>query len=151
MQVLKLNGESEPYNVEKIHTVVTRACEGFSGVSVSDIEMNAGLSIFDGIETDNIQSVLVRSANDLISESNPNYQYVAARLLSAQLRKKVWGSGKTPPNFVTFIMQGVETGRYDSELESKFTEKEIGELGKYIKHNRDDLFSYAGLQQLSDK
>jgi ribonucleoside-diphosphate reductase alpha chain len=63
----------------------------------------------------------------------------------------VWGSGKTPPNFVTFIMQGVETGRYDSELESKFTEKEIGELGKYIKHNRDDLFSYAGLQQLSDK
>ena len=151
MEVLKLNGSSEPLDISKIHSVVERACEGLSGVSVSDIEMNANLSFFDGIKTDDIQNVLIKSANDLISTHSPNYQYVASRLLNMQLRKRVWGSGKTPPNFLSFIRQTVDKGVYDKSIEDRFTEEEIDSLGKHIKHSRDDLFSYAGLQQLVDK
>ena len=51
--------------------------------------MNSGLQFFDGIETKDIQEILVRSASDLISLETPNYQFVAARLLLYGVYKQV--------------------------------------------------------------
>ena len=82
MQVTKRDGSKEDYNVEKIHKVVEWATDGLTNVSMSEIEMNANLSITNGITTEEIHKILIKSANDLISQSNPNYQYVAARLLN---------------------------------------------------------------------
>ena len=82
----------EALNLDKIHKVVEEACEGLgSGVSASQVEMNSGLQFFDGIETKDIQEILVRSASDLISLDNPNYQFVAARLLLYGVNKQVFG------------------------------------------------------------
>ena len=100
MQITKRNGSAEEYDVEKIHKVVEWATEGINGVSLSDIEMNAGLSLRDKISTKEIHQILIKSANDLISESTPNYQYVAARLLNMCLRKDVWGHAITPPQLL---------------------------------------------------
>lgn len=96
MKVTKADGTFEDFSVEKIHKVVEWATNDIKGVSFSDIEMNANLSIYDKIKTSEIHKVLIKSANDLISTSTPNYQYVAARLLNMQLRKEVWGSGQNP-------------------------------------------------------
>ena len=90
MQVTKRNKEKAVYDVEKIHKVVEWAVQDINGVSMSDIEMNANLSLRDGISTKEIHQILIKSANDLISEAAPNYQYVAARLLNMSLRKSVW-------------------------------------------------------------
>ena len=82
IKVHKRDGAIEGLNLEKIHRVVADACEGLgSGVSASQIEMNSGLQFYDGIETQDIQEILVRSASDLISLEQPNYQFAAARLL----------------------------------------------------------------------
>jgi len=121
MKISKRNGQSEDYYVEKIHKVVHWATEGLNGVSLSDIEMNANLSLYDGIQTSEIQQILIKSANDLISESNPNYQYSAARLLNMQLRKDVWASGKKPPAFFDFIAVRVDNGVYDPAILEKWS------------------------------
>ena len=151
MQVAKRDGEKEGFSVEKIHKVVEWATKGINGVSFSDIEMNANLSLYDGISTTEIHQILIKSANDLISTSAPNYQYVAARLLNMQLRKQVWGCGDESAPFLLFLQRNVDNGIYDKELEEKWTEEQIDILGEYINHNRDDLFTYAGLQQMIDK
>ena len=91
MKVTKRDGNKEDFSVEKIHKVVEWATNGINGVSFSDIEMNANLYLYDGISSEEIHQILIKSANDLISKSSPNYQYVAARLLNMQLRKAVWG------------------------------------------------------------
>ena len=151
MKISKRNGQSEDYDVEKIHKVVHWATEGLNGVSLSDIEMNANLSLYDGIQTSEIQQILIKSANDLISESNPNYQYSAARLLNMQLRKDVWASGKKSPAFFDFIAVRVDNGVYDPAILEKWSKEDVEKLESYINHSRDDLFTYAGLQQLIDK
>ena len=151
MQISKRNGQLEDYDVEKIHKVVQWATEDLNGVSLSDIEMNANLSLYDGIKTSEIQQILIKSANDLISESAPNYQYAAARLLNMQLRKDVWGCGTKPPNFYDFIAVRVDNGVYDPEILEKWTTEDLEKIESYINHSRDDLFTYAGLQQLIDK
>ena len=151
MRISKRNGQAEDYDVEKIHKVVQWATEGLNGVSLSDIEMNANLSLYDGIPTSEIQQILIKSANDLISESVPNYQYSAARLLNMQLRKDVWASGKKSPAFFDFIVVRVDNGVYDPAILEKWSKEDVEKLESYINHSRDDLFTYAGLQQLIDK
>jgi ribonucleoside-diphosphate reductase alpha chain len=87
MNVVKVDGESEPLDIEKIHKVVGRAVDGLNGVSLSEVEMNANLSFYDGITTAEIQQVLIKSANDLISEQSPNYQIVAAQIVEWLAKK----------------------------------------------------------------
>lgn len=151
MLVTKRSGKQEEFSVEKIHKVVEWATRGINGVSFSDIEMNANLSLYDGISSTEIHQILIKSANDLISTHAPNYQYVAARLLNMQLRKEVWGSGDQQPQFLYFLQLNIDNGVYDPSILQKWTPEQINTLDKHIDNNRDDLFTYAGLQQLIDK
>jgi ribonucleoside-diphosphate reductase alpha chain len=151
MNIVKRNGESVPYNVDKIHRVIEWAVEGIKGVTVSDIEINADLQKKEGMSTVDIHDVLVDSAANLISLSSPNYQYVAARLLSYHLRKEVWG-GKNAPRLSDFINENVhEHGVYDEDILSMYSKTEINKLNEYIDHSRDENFTYAGMRQLCDK
>lgn len=151
MKVKKRNGEKEDFSVEKIHKVLEWATDGINGVSFSDIEMNANLALYDGITSEEIHQILIKSANDLISKNGPNYQYVAARLLNMHLRKTVWGYGDKPTNFLMFLQRNVDNGIYDPAILSKWSKDDIKSLEKHIRHDRDDLFTYSGLQQLIDK
>ena len=151
MNVTKRNGNIEIYNVEKIHKVVDWAIRGLNNVSLSEIEMNANLSIRDGITTKEIHQILIKSANDLTSPQNPNYQYVASRLLNMSLRKDLWDKYDCPPPLYDHIKKNIDYAVYDDSLLNKWTKEDIVSIEQCIDHNRDYLFTYAGLQQLIDK
>jgi ribonucleoside-diphosphate reductase alpha chain len=148
--IVKRDGTREHLNIDKIHFVVEEACKGLAGVSSSQIEMNANLQFYDGMTTQEIQEILVRSANDLISLDSPNYQYAAARLLSYGLYKQVFGSYDAVP-FEEIIKANIARGIYDPEILEKYTSEEIERLNSYIHHKRDENFTYAGLRQVVDK
>ena len=148
--IVKRNGEQETLNIEKIHKVVEFACEGLAGVSSSLIEMNANLQFYDRMSTKEIQEVLVRSANDLISLENPNYQYAAARLLSYGVNKEVFG-GYEPCSLQEMIELNISRGVYDKDILNVYTDDEIAKMDSYIHHKRDENFTYAGLRQVVDK
>ena len=154
IKVKKRSGAVEALNLDKIHKMVEEACEGLgSGVSASQVEMNSGLQFFDGIETKDIQEILVRSASDLISLENPNYQFVAARLLLFAVRKQVFGSDwvNGHPSVVDHAYKCVSNGVYDGEILRKYTAEEWAKIDSWIDHDRDMLFTYAGLRQVVDK
>ena len=152
IKVVKRNNKVETINLEKVHKMVEHACEGLTGVSESQIEMNANIQWYDGIKTTDIQEILIRSANDLISLENPNYQFVAARLLLFALRKSVYGCHPDDrPPILDHLEGGVELDIYDPELPSAYSEEEWEEIDSYIDHDRDFLFTYAGLRQVVDK
>ena len=152
INVVKRDGVSEPLDINKIHKMVELACEGLAGVSESHIEVNANLQFFDGIKSSDIQEILIRSANDLIDLESPNYQYVAARLLLFSLRKSVYGDHPdNHPTLLTHVKKCAEGGVYDPTIIDKFTEEEWGILDSYVEHDRDYLFTYAGIRQVADK
>ena len=150
INVVKRDGHKEPLDINKIHLMVEEACEGLSGVSVSQIEMNADLQFNDSITTADIQEILVRSASDLVSLEKPNYQYAAARLLLYGLRKDVFGQFDYIPLY-DLVKQNVARGVYDAELLEQYTEAEWRQLDVYISHQRDLDFTYAGMRQVVDK
>ena len=151
MKVKKRDGRLEDFNIEKIHDVLFWSTKDIKGVNVSDIEINAKLQVFDGIESTKIHEVLIYSAADLISESTPNYQQVAANLLNYYLRKQVFGVSDNMPSLQEVIEKNIKYGVYDENILELYSKEEIAQLDNFIKHNRDYMFVYAGLQQLVDK
>jgi len=150
IQVQKRDGRLEPLDINKIHFVVEEACEGLAGVSSSQIEMNANIQFYDGMTTKDIQNVLVRSANDLISLEAPNYQYAAARLLSYDVRKEAHGQYEYIP-LLKLILRNIRLGVYDKGILDKYNKTEIKKLNTWIRRDRDLKFTYAGLRQICDK
>ena len=152
ISVVKRNGVVEPLNLDKIHTMVEYACHDLAGVSESQVEMNSNIQFYDQIETSDIQEILIKSANDLISLDTPNYQYVAARLLLFGLRKQVYkGHPDNPPVLKDHVENCITQGVYDPSLIKVYSESEWQELNGYIDYDRDYMFTYAGLRQVADK
>ena len=150
-KVVKRSGDNEPLDLNKLHLMVEEACRDLSGVSASQVEMQSGIQFYDGITTAEIQEILIRSASDLIDLDNPNYQFVAARLLLFSVRKSLYGRVQDHPAFIDHIKNCVDVGVYDPEILTNYTKEELDKLGGYIKHSRDYLFTYAGLRQVVDK
>jgi ribonucleoside-diphosphate reductase alpha chain len=150
--VKKRNGRgTEPLDLEKMHKMVEEACKGVAGVSASQVEIQSGIQFYDGITTAEIQEILIKSASDLIDLDNPNYQYVAARLLLFSLRKSLYGKIRELPHLESQIMGCTSYDVYDKEIFTKYSKEEIDKANSFIDHDRDFLFTYAGLRQVVDK
>jgi ribonucleoside-diphosphate reductase alpha chain len=153
IKVKKRDGSTESLNLDKIHSMVECACGGLAGVSPSQVEIQSGIQFYDGISTNEIQEILVRSASDLIDLDSPNYQFVAARLLLFGLYKQVFGNDWKHgfPSVGEHLTKGIIKGIYDKELAGKYTDEEWDKINTFIDHDRDYLFTYAGLRQVVDK
>lgn len=155
IKVIKSDGSKVSIDLDKIHRMVEKSCRGITGVSESLVEMNSGLQFYDGITTQEIQKILVKSASDLISLESPNYQFVAARLLLFAVQKQVfntkWKDSEIYPNLKDLVERNVEKGLYTNELLKLYSEEEYAKLDSYLRHSRDLDFTYAGLQQVVDK
>ena len=152
INVKKRNGRGmEPLQLEKMHKMVDMACDGLAGVSASQVEIQSGIQFYDGISTAEIQEILVKSASDLISLDTPNYQYVAARLLLFGLRKSLYGRYHEHPSVKDHVIRCIDAGVYDKELLDLYSDEEYVKLQSFIDHDRDYLFTYAGLRQVADK
>ena len=150
-KVIKRNGSTETLNLDKLHVMVEEACKDLAGVSASQVEMQSGIQFYDGITTAEIQEILIRSASDLISLEHPNYQFVAARLLLFAIRKQIFGRMYECITVKQQVEKCVDIGVYDSEILSLYSDEEFDKLESFIDHDRDFLFTYAGLRQVVDK
>ena len=155
IKVIKADGSKVSIDLDKIHRMVEKACRNITGVSESAVEMNSGLQFYEGITTREIQSILVKSAHDLISTESPNYQFVAARLLLFAIQKQVfntkWKDSEIYPPLKEIVERNIEQGVYDASILDAYTDEEFDKINSYIKHSRDLNFTYAGLQQIVDK
>ena len=150
INVTKRDGTPQQFDLEKVHKVLLWAVEGITGVSMSEIELKANIQLYDKIPAYDIHELLIKSAAELISEHTPNYQIVAARLISYKLRKEVYGD-YIPWDLKKVIDKNIGLGVYDPAILDYYTENELKELNGYIKHDRDDNFTFAGMEQFRGK
>ena len=150
IQVTKRDGLKEDIDLDKLHKVVFYACEGINGVSASEVEIKSNMHFYNGIASADIQETLIKSASELISEETPNYQWVAGRLIVYHLRKMVYGSF-TPCHLHELVQRNVADKFYDPELLELYSEDEWNELNDYVKHERDENFTYAAMEQWRGK
>jgi len=150
INVVKRDGHKEPLDIDKIHRVVAWSCADLSGVSASEIELQTKIQFYNGMKTSDIQETLIKAAADLISEDAPNYQYVAGRLINYHLRKQVYGTYEPEPLLKHYIKVR-DQSYYDRDMGDMYSVEEFDELDDYIDHNRDNLLTYAAMEQFRGK
>jgi len=150
INVIKRNGNKELLDLNKFHKVVEQACEGLPGASVSEIEIRSQIQFYNNIKSTDIQETIIKAAAELISEDAPNYQYVAGRLINYNLRKEVYGN-YTPDSLLNHYLKIEAAGYYDFELKNFYTPEDFEDLNKYIDHDRDNLLTYAAMEQMRGK
>ena len=154
IKVKKRNGRLQDFRVEKINTNVERACEDISEVSVSEVVLDAQLQLYDKITTREIDTALILSAREKI-EKEPDYSFVAARLLLNTVYKEVFKEGVDSDIFKlqyrkSFI-QGIKRLVRLKRLNPKMLEFDLQKLSEAIKIRRDLKFKYLGIQILTDR
>ncbi len=164
MEVIKRSGKREKLDINKIRIALEFAFKGLN-VDPLELEADAKIQFRDGITTEEIQEVLIRTAAEKVSPEKPDWQFAAARLLLYDLYKKVahirgyevkdeLSKEYRPYNvegFYEFLKKYVEAGIYGEYLLENYTEEEIRELAKYIKPERDLNFNYTGIKILVDR
>ncbi len=154
------NGHSYPLSEELLRAQVIVACADLTDVEPSLIIEESLKNIFDGISKRDINHILVMTTRTLI-EKEPNYTYVAARLLLEQLRSEALCFVNFRPTLVAakdmiyyypsyfkvYLQYGIKHELLDPEL-AKF---DLDKLGKAIVVERDLQFAYLGMQTLYDR
>ncbi len=150
LNVTKRSGKQEPLDLEKIHKVITWAAENLENVSVSQVELKSQIQFYDGMKTEDIHEIIIKTAADLISEETPDYQFLSARLAIFHLRKKAYGQWETP-HLESHVSKLVKAGKYDQGLLTDYDSLELNAMNDYIQHGRDLDFAYAAVKQWEGK
>ena len=160
LHITSSDGVRVPLDVARLYAVVTEACAGLTGVDAEGIVADTVRNLFDGIAERDVGPALALSARAAI-EREPNYTYVAARLLLDVLRGEALTfiagrpdaathnemAQRYPDYFVAYLHRGADLGRLDPEL-LRF---DVAALGRALKPERDLAFTYLGLQTLYDR
>lgn len=149
IKIVKRDGTLSDLDISKIKAVTENACRGLN-VSRSTLEVNCTFKFNDGMTTERIQKILIETAKNMITEESPDYARVAARLISYDLRKRVYGR-YNPPSFKEIVQGLTAKGVYDSYIIDNYSDGEFNHLNGIIDHSRDDNFSLAGMGQLTGK
>lgn len=148
--VIKKNGNKQKFSEEKIDNILKLASRDLDGISLDEVKYKISQQIYDNIHTDELTKLMIKISADMITEFNPDYQYLSARLSILNLRKKVFDSIK-PKKLYDHIENLIDMGYYDKEILNYYSKKEIEEIDSFIDHERDFLFSYAAIKQLEGK
>ncbi|MFI4937326.1 MAG: ribonucleoside-diphosphate reductase subunit alpha [Candidatus Berkiellales bacterium] len=159
INVTQEDGSRLPLDEQKLLRIVETACNNLEDVAPQMIVTETIRNIFDGIKASDLRKALIMSARTKI-EFEPNYSFVAARLLLDDLHREALSflampipqneaEKKThyPKIFKQFIQKGIDSELLSPELKSFDLEK----LGKALKPERDQQFTYLGLQTLYDR
>lgn len=102
-----------------------------------------------------VWQLLLHSAVERITSTEPDWTFIAARLYLQQLYKqaattrgeKTDGYG----SFLRLLHLLTKEGIYTHQLITSYTEHEINELSKIIDPDQDKLFTYIGIVTLSER
>ena len=160
LQVTAEDGSSRPLNQQRLQEIISEACRDLENVDAQLIFQETLRNLFDGVPEKDIAPTLVMSARTKI-ETEPNYSFVAARLLLDNMREEALtfiGNGSLKATqqemqeryaeyFADYIQRGIELELLDRTLK----QYDLRKLGKAIVAERDLQFNYLGLQTLYDR
>ena len=153
------DGREGPLDTSRLLTVITEACDDLTGVSADTIYNETLKNLYPGVKMEDVRTSLVMTARTLV-EHDPNYSYVTARLLLDSLRSEALrflgiaeAATHTEMHYryaatlKPYIEKGVELGLLSPHL----LEYDLNVLGEALKADRDQQFTYLGLQTLYDR
>lgn len=159
IRITLADGSFAPLDMGRLNTIVTEACEGLAEVDADLIQTETLKNLYDGVALKDVNTALVMTARTLV-EREPNYSFVTARLLMDTLRAEGLGflgvadsatHHEMADLYAKALPAYVATGIKFELLNPVLAEFDLEKLGRAINHERDQQFTYLGLQTLYDR
>ncbi|WP_122315647.1 ribonucleoside-diphosphate reductase subunit alpha [Pseudomonas cichorii] len=159
IRITRADGSLAPLDMGRLNTIVTEACEGLAEVDANLIQTETLKNLYDGVALKDVNTALVMTARTLV-EREPNYSFVTARLLMDTLRAEGLGFLEVAESathhemadlYAKALPAYVATGIKYELLNPVLADFDLVKLGKAINHERDQQFTYLGLQTLYDR
>ncbi|MGH8465030.1 MAG: ATP cone domain-containing protein, partial [Pseudomonas sp.] len=154
IRITLADGSFAPLDMNRLNTIITEACEGLAEVDGDLIQRETLKNLYDGVAIKDVNTALVMTARTLV-EREPNYSFVTARLLMDTLRAEGLGFLKVADSAThhemadlyakalpAYVAKGIEFELLNPAL----ADFDLVKLGKAINHERDQQFTYLGLQ-----
>lgn len=152
--VKKRNGRLQKIDIDKINACAQRACDNLLNTSPSEVVLDAHVQLYDKISTKEIDQALIYSARQKI-EKEPNYNYVASRLLLSNIHKEVFGESRDKDGFEhQYKLSFIKNIRFlvkEKILSEQLLDFDLKKLSEALVLDRDLKFKYLGLQMLYDR
>ncbi|MGN1406680.1 MAG: ATP cone domain-containing protein, partial [Erysipelotrichaceae bacterium] len=150
-----INNIVDMLGIKKIGPVLKKIQKDFNSEAydMTILESKFRSLIKGDISKDYALQLLIDAAVSLICKEAPDYQFIAARILSFKIGLEVDKNMDILhlDGFYEKMVYLCSESEYDSTLLEKYDREEIEELGRYMRHSRNNLFNYSALKLLSDK
>ena len=152
---VSINGGHVPLDVAGLSALIESACDGLGEFVNPKQILEATLrDLYDGVPQEEVFKAATMAARALI-EKDPAYTKVSSRLLMHSIRKEILGEEVMPSEmavryqeyFPNFIKRGIEA----ELLDERMAQYDLKMLGAALKSERDNQFTYLGLQTLYDR
>lgn len=159
ISVVQADGSKAPLDIDRLHTIVSEACYELSDVSEAEILDEALKNLYDGVSQTELSTSLVITARTLI-EQEPNYTFVAARLLCDNLRSEALNflgiANSATQHDMAALYARALPAYIDRSIELELVaptlrDFDLQRLGEALLPERDLQFTYLGLQTLYDR
>lgn len=148
------DGRRVPIDRKELVLKVTASCSGLSCVDPERIVDETYRNFYEGITEDEVAKSLILAARVLI-EKDPDYSFLAARLLLSSIRREVFGEDVSHEDmshrYVEYFPKYINDAFSMGLLDQRMADFDQCELAGAIDFNRDMLFQYLGLQILYDR
>ena len=153
------DGHQGPLDTDRLRTIIEEACDGLDDVSAEAIYAETLKNLYPGVKIEDVRTSLVMTARTLV-EQNPNYSYVTARLLMDTLRSEALRflgiadaatQSEMHYRYASILEPYIEKGAELGLLSPHLLEFDLSVLGEALQAERDQQFTYLGLQTLYDR
>ena len=153
------DGSQQPLDSGRLKTVISEACARLEDVDPDALFDDTLKNLYSGVEIKDVRLSLVMTARTLV-EKEPNYSYVAARLLLDSLRSEALSflgvcedatQSEMHYRYAAALRPYVEKGVALELLDPELLEFDLERLAEVLQAERDDQFTYLGLQTLYDR
>ncbi|MCH2346231.1 MAG: ribonucleoside-diphosphate reductase subunit alpha, partial [Pseudomonadales bacterium] len=153
------DGHQGPLDTKRLLTIITEACGGLEDVSGDAIYDETLRNLYPGVKMEDVRTSLVMTARTMV-EKDPNYSYVTARLLMDTLRSEALNflgiaeaatQSEMHYRYAATLKPYIEKGVELDLLSPLLLEFDLGLLGEALQAERDQQFTYLGLQTLYDR
>ena len=160
LNVTHADGTRSPLDHVRLNALIAEACSNLTDVDPNAVLQETLRNLFDGVPEKEVNTALVMSARTLI-EKDPNYSFVASRLLLDSIRTEALRFTKQPVTvctqselsglFADYFQSYINAGIEHELLDPTLRQYDIKRLTNAIDTSRDLQFSYLGLQTLYDR
>ncbi|MGL5244299.1 MAG: ribonucleoside-diphosphate reductase subunit alpha, partial [Sarcina sp.] len=112
--------------------------------------------VTSNMKREDIIDCLIQVSLELTSQTEPKWQDISSKLYTHKLHNEVKKNREIETidaysNFYDFVVELTNKGLYGKYILENYNKSEIEALGKYIKPERDFLFTYSGISLLAKR